>query len=577
MKRPANLRPNQWHVAPPISAKAEQQMGHIPPVLRQILFNRGLIEPADVQAFLEGRYLPSTDPFLLADMDKAVARIQQAIANEEMIVVYGDFDADGVTSTVLLVQALRGLGLPRSQVVPYIPDRVDEGYGLNHEALAELKARGARLVVSVDCGIRSVAEVEQAQANGLDMIITDHHSLGQDLPPAQAIINPKRPDSQYPETALAGVGIAFKLAQALRLTLPQQAQFSDEDLLDLVAIGTVSDLAPLKGENRKLVLDGLAVLNQARRPGVAALAQVSGLKPGRMTAESIGFGLGPRINAAGRLAHAYTAAKLLSANNNIMANQLAQELNSLNKKRQQLTADLSALAEAMVDPDAFILIAADEGFLSGIVGLVASRLAERNYRPAIVIEKGETESRASCRSIPEFHITEALDETADLLVRHGGHAQAAGFTVANENLDPFTERITGIAERQLADQTLYPKISIDAEIPLTAVDWALHDSLAQLEPTGYANAAPIFLSRGVEVIHHRPVGREGSHLQLRVSSGGNGSNRILPAIAFGQGSWASMMPQYVDLVYTIGVNEWNGRRDLQLMVQDLRPAESVRP
>jgi single-stranded-DNA-specific exonuclease len=575
MKRPANLRPNQWHVAPPISAKAEQQMAHIPPVLRQILFNRGLIEPADVQAFLEGRYLSSTDPFLLADMDKAVARVQQAIANEEMIVVYGDFDADGVTSTVLLVQALRGLGLPRSQVVPYIPDRVDEGYGLNHEALAELKARRAGLVISVDCGIRSVAEVEQAQANGLDMIITDHHSLGRDLPPAQAIINPKRPDSRYPEKALAGVGIAFKLAQALRLTMPQQAQFSDEDLLDLVAIGTVADLAPLKGENRKLVLDGLAVLNQARRPGVAALAQVSGLRPGRMTAESIGFGLGPRINAAGRLAHAYTAAKLLSANNNIMANQLAQELNSLNKKRQQLTADLSALAEAMIDPDAFILIAADEGFLSGIVGLVASRLAERNYRPAIVIEKGETESRASCRSIPEFHITEALDETADLLMRHGGHAQAAGFTVANENLEPFTERITGIAERQLADQTLYPKISIDAEIPLTAVDWALHDSMAQLEPTGYANATPIFLSRGVEVIHHRQVGREGNHLQLRLSSGGNGSSRILPAIAFGQGTWASMMPQYVDLVYSIGVNEWNGRRDLQLMVQDLRPAESV--
>jgi single-stranded-DNA-specific exonuclease len=575
MKRPVNLRPNQWHVAPPISAKAEQQMAHIPPVLRQILFNRGLIEPADVQAFLEGRYLSSTDPFLLADMDKAVARVQQAIANEEMIVVYGDFDADGVTSTVLLVQALRGLGLPRSQVVPYIPDRVDEGYGLNHEALAELKARRAGLVISVDCGIRSVAEVEQAQANGLDMIITDHHSLGRDLPPAQAIINPKRPDSRYPEKALAGVGIAFKLAQALRLTMPQQAQFSDEDLLDLVAIGTVADLAPLKGENRKLVLDGLAVLNQARRPGVAALAQVSGLRPGRMTAESIGFGLGPRINAAGRLAHAYTAAKLLSANNNIMANQLAQELNSLNKKRQQLTADLSALAEAMIDPDAFILIAADEGFLSGIVGLVASRLAERNYRPAIVIEKGETESRASCRSIPEFHITEALDETADLLMRHGGHAQAAGFTVANENLEPFTERITGIAERQLADQTLYPKISIDAEIPLTAVDWALHDSMAQLEPTGYANATPIFLSRGVEVIHHRQVGREGNHLQLRLSSGGNGSSRILPAIAFGQGTWASMMPQYVDLVYSIGVNEWNGRRDLQLMVQDLRPAESV--
>ena len=573
MNRPTQLRPSRWVVAPPISAEANQQLGHLPPVIRQILFNRGFVQAADVQAFLDGHYLTSTDPFLLADMETAVLRIQQAITNDEMIVVYGDFDADGVTSTVLLVQALRGLGLPRSQVIPYIPDRVDEGYGLNEEALISLKERGAGLVISVDCGIRSVAEVAAAKALGLDMIITDHHSLGRELPPAHAIINPRRPDSQYPEKALAGVGIAFKLAQALRLHLPQQAQFVDEDLLDLVAIGTVADLAPLKGENRKLVQDGLAVLNQAQRPGIAALAQVSGLKPGRMTAESIGFGLGPRINAAGRLAHAYTAAKLLAVNNQIMAQQLAQELNSLNKKRQQLTAELSERAEAMVDPNAFILIAAAEDFLSGIVGLVASRLADRNYRPAIVLEKGETESRASCRSIPEFHITEALDETADLLVRHGGHAQAAGFTVTNENLAPFTERITDIAERQLADQVLHPKITIDAEIPLTAVDWALHDHLTQLEPTGYANAAPIFLSRQVEVIHHRPVGRDGSHLQLRLSSSSNGNQRVLPAIAFGQGAWASMMPQFVDLVYTIGVNEWNGRRDLQLMVQDLRPAE----
>jgi single-stranded-DNA-specific exonuclease len=573
MNRPVQLRINQWEVAPPLPQALKQQWGHLPPVLLQILYNRGLSQPADVQAFLEGRYLESTDPFLLADMDKAVARIRQAIDNEEMIVVYGDFDADGVTSTVLLVQALRGLGLSRQQVVPYIPDRVDEGYGLNQEALETLKERGAGLVISVDCGIRSVAEVTHARSLGLDMIITDHHSLGPELPPAAAIINPQRPDSQYPEKKLAGVGIAYKLAQALRLTLPQQATYADEDLLDLVAIGTVADLAPLKGENRKLVLDGLAVLNQAQRPGVAALAQVSGLKPGRMTAESIGFGLGPRINAAGRLAHAYTAAKLLAANNNIMAQQLARELNDLNKKRQQLTADLSERAEAMVDPDALILIAADEGFLSGIVGLVASRLAERNYRPAIVIEKGEEESRASCRSIPEFHITNALDETADLLVRHGGHAQAAGFTVRNENLDPFVARMTALAEAQLAGRTLQPTITIDAELALAAVDWALHDTLAQLEPTGYANATPIFLTRNVEVIHHRPVGREGNHLQLRVSDrGGNGSGRILPGIAFGQGAWAAMMPQYVDLVYTIGVNEWNGRRDLQLMVQDLRPA-----
>jgi single-stranded-DNA-specific exonuclease len=240
-----------------------------------------------------------------------------------------------------------------------------------------------------------------------------------------AILNPKRPDSDYPEKMLAGVGIAYKLAQALYAEMPQRARVAVEDFLDLVAVGTVADLAPLLGENRKLVMDGLEVLNRLNRPGLAALAATSGLKRGSITAESIGFGMGPRINAAGRLDHAYTAAKLLAANNEHAARQLAKELNELNSKRQRLTAELGKKAEAMVDPHDLILIAGAADFLPGVVGLVASRLAEKNYRPAIVLEMGEQESRGSCRSIPEFHITDALDETADLLVRHGGHAQAA--------------------------------------------------------------------------------------------------------------------------------------------------------
>ncbi|MCA9960574.1 MAG: single-stranded-DNA-specific exonuclease RecJ [Anaerolineales bacterium] len=577
MKQPETIRENKWQIAPPISQQLRQQYSHLHPTLLQILYNRGLIEPAHIQAFLDGHYLESTDPFLLPDMDKAVARIQQAVEREETVIVYGDFDADGVTSTVLLTQALRGLGLNRQQAQPYIPDRVDEGYGLNIDALTTLRQeKGADLVITVDCGIRSVAEVAHANSLGLDMIVTDHHSLGPTLPPALALINPKHPASRYPETMLAGVGIAFKLAQALRQTMPERAQFDEAELLDLVAIGTVADLAPLLGENRKLVQDGLAVLNQAKRPGVAALAHVSGVRPGQMTAESIGFGLGPRINAAGRLDHAYTAARLLAVNNDLMANQLANELNNLNKRRQQLTAELTAVAEAQISPEAPILIAADNSFLSGVVGLVASRLAEKNYRPAIVIEQGEEESRGSCRSIPEFHITEALDEVADLLVRHGGHAQAAGFTVRNENLPTFITRITEIAQSKLAGLELHPTITIDAQIRLHDVDWALHDHLAQLEPTGYANATPVFLSRGVEVVHHRRVGGDGAHLQLRLSSGeetdGSGY-RVIPAIAFRQGDWADCLPQYIDIVYTIGLNEWNGRRNLQLMVQDIKPTQ----
>ncbi len=576
MKRPANLRENKWQVAPAVPAQTRQRLAHIPPVLLQVLYNRGLTDPAHIQAFLEGRYLESTDPFLLADMDKAVARIEQAIAHNETIIVYGDFDADGVTATVLLTEALRGLGLDRNQAQPYIPDRVDEGYGLNIEALSKLREKGASLVISVDCGIRSVAEVEHANAIGLDMIITDHHSLGQTLPPATAVINPRRPDSAYPEKRLAGVGIAYKLAQALRRAMPQRVTFSEEALLDLVAIGTVADLAPLLGENRKLVQDGLHVLNQARRPGVAALAEVARVQPGQITAEAIGFGLGPRINAAGRLAHAYTAARLLSAVDGIAAAQLAAELNALNRKRQQLTAELSAKAETLIQPDAPILIAAAPDFLSGVVGLVASRLAETYYRPAIVIEQGDEESRGSCRSIPEFHITEALDEVADLLVRHGGHAQAAGFTLRSADLPRFAARMTEIAQDRLAQVDLTPTLTIDAEISINDVDWALLETLSGLEPTGYANATPIFLSRGVEIISHRRVGQDGEHLQLRLSAS-NGraasSYRILSAIAFRQGAWAECLPQYIDLVYTLGVSEWRGERSLQLMVQDIQPAQ----
>lgn len=531
----------------------------------QILYNRKLTDEAHIQAFLEGRYTETDDPFLLPDMEAAVARIEQAIERDERIVVYGDFDADGVTSTVLLVEALRGLGMRRDQAQPYIPDRVDEGYGLNSAALQALREKGADLVISVDCGIRALHEVAMAREIGLDMIITDHHSLGRQLPDALAVINPKHPESTYPEKMLAGVGIAFKLAQALRRAMPQRARFEEEALLDLVALGTVADLAPLQAENRRLVIEGLEVINSGRRPGIAALAQVARLKPGSITAEHIGFGLGPRINAAGRLAHAYDAAKLLASNNMMMAGRYAQNLNTLNYERRKLTKKLSEQAEAQVSDDAPILIAAHPDFISGIVGLVASRLAEKHYRPAIVMEKGEEESRGSCRSIPEFHITEALDEVADVLERHGGHSQAAGFTVRNENLPAFEERLTEVAAERLDGLELRPTIEIDAEMDLQDIDWALLGHLEKLEPTGEANATPVFVSRDVQVYSHRAVG-DGSHLKLDVGDG----RCKFGCIAFRQGAWASALPERVDLVYTLGINEWNGRRDIQLVVKDIQ-------
>lgn len=547
------------------------------------MFNRGLHAPAEIQAFLEKRYLSARDPFLLADMDQAVARILRAVHADEVIAVYGDFDADGVTSTVLLTEALRALVDDRRRVVPYIPDRVDEGYGLNCEALTTLRERGVGLVISVDCGIRSPLEAEHSRSIGLDLIITDHHSLGTDLPPAVAVINPKREDSRYPERMLAGVGIAYKLAQAVHAAFPGQTGFDETNLLDLVAIGTVADLAPLLGENRRLVVEGLQVLNEVRRPGIAALLNVAGLQPGQITAESIGFALGPRINAAGRLAHAYDAAKLLTANNQIAAQEQARLLDELNRRRQSLTREMSKRAEAMIDPTAPIIIAGDRHFRSGVVGLVASRIAEQMYRPTVIMEEGDEDSRGSCRSIPEFHITEALDEVADLLVRHGGHAQAAGFTIRNENIPEFVERMTEIAATQIGGEDLRPELLIDAEVALQDVDWALREILEQLEPCGFGNAAPLLLSRNVEVVSRRAVGTDGAHLQMFLVDGRrNGSarygtaasmGRAVPAIAFRQGEWAGSMPSRIDIVYRLGVNRWQGNTNLQLVIEDIRPTQ----
>lgn len=571
MSRPQSLRVNRWQLAQQAQFEEREKINRYHPVLLQVLYNRGFVRPAEISSFLNQQYNENRDPFQLADMDKAVDRIRKAIDADEKIVVYGDFDADGVTATVLLVEALRGLGLHKRQVVPYIPNRVDEGYGLNMTALEGIRERGVSLVVSVDCGIRSRVEVNHAHDIGLDMIITDHHGLGSELPPAQAIINPNRPDSAYPERRLAGVGISFKVAQALRSSFRERARFEEEDLLDLVAVGTVADLVPLLGENRVLVAEGLEAINKNRRPGIEALLQIAGMKRGNITAESIAFGLGPRINAAGRLSHAYDAARLLAAVDSESAKEDARKLDRLNRERRQITDQLYQKAESLIDPKDTVLIAADPEFISGVVGLVASRLADQHYRPAIVLEKGDEESRGSCRSITGFHITEALDQLSELLVRHGGHAKAAGFTIRNENLEEFHQQINEIAADKMDDRDLIPSIQVDAEVDLTDVDWALHDTLVELEPTGIENPRPLLLSRNVRVMSHRAVGSDKAHLQMKVGD----SHTRHSCIAFRQGAWEGTLPKVIDLVYSLGVNEWRGRRDIQLQVKDIEEASSI--
>jgi single-stranded-DNA-specific exonuclease len=584
----------RWHVCPVISESFRSQFSEHSPLVLQILYNRGLSTPSEVSAFL-GRSQEFHNPFLLRGMNEAVTRIRWAIQRGETLAVYGDFDADGVTATVLLTQTLAALG---ARVVPYIPHRVDEGYGLHKNALTTLARMPVQLVITVDCGIRSVEEVAHARQLGLDMILTDHHSVGPDLPQALAVVNPRRPDCPYPFKDLAGVGVAFKLAQALiraeksaRGQSGPEIAICEEDLLDLVAIGTIADVVPLIGENRHLVKRGLDQLNRAGiassdrgssgparaqshheyplRPGLRSLMHEAGVKPGSVDAATIGFVLGPRLNAAGRLKSAMLSYELLQTADQDRAEELAQELGRLNRSRQKLTRETVQAVREQVqgEGDAYLHLVAGEDIEAGIAGLVAGRLAEEFYRPTVVVEKRERWSKGSCRSIAEFNITLALDRCADLLQRHGGHAMAAGFTVATDRLPALKERLQTIAEAELAGEELLPTLSIDAEVELQELDWATYTLLGQLEPFGYGNPAPLLLSRGVEVKEHRTVGAEASHLKLTLSDG----QRPWDAIAFRLGEWDGQMPRRLDVAYTLEVNEWNGRKRLQLNVQDLQP------
>jgi single-stranded-DNA-specific exonuclease len=562
-------RIKRWRVSPRIPPDVDQALAPYPRVIRQSLFNRGIATAEKARQYLECQPLAGLDPFNLLGIETAVERLDHAIRTQEKIVVYGDYDVDGVTATALLTLVLEAMG---ATVIPYIPNRFDEGYGLNIEALDALKSEGASLVVTVDCGIRSLDEAEHARQIRLDMIISDHHHPGQALPDALAIINPKQAGDRYPEKELAGVGLAYKLAQALIYDL-EATHINPESYLDLVALGTVADLAPLVGENRLLVRQGLEWLRQPHRQGLLSLMRVAGIRIDRLNAGNIGFGIGPRLNAAGRLDTAEAALTLLMTNDVSEAGALAQHLDSQNRDRQKLTREIQQRAEelAFIDEDDPLLIfASDPEFNPGIVGLAASRLSESYYRPAVVAHQAEDYTRGSCRSIPEFHITEALDQCQDLLVRHGGHAAAAGFTVLNEHVDELKSRLREIADQQLAGVDLRPLITADAELPLSELKPDLLIFLDQMEPTGYGNHQPLFVSRDLflDPNRTRTVGQDGNHLKLTVTDG-----RItFDGIGFRLGHWMGRLPHKVDLLYTFELNEYNGRVNLQLNVKDLKPS-----
>ena len=564
----------RWQIAQKISPSADDALKSYHPILRQVLFNRGHATLLEAQAFLEAKPLSNTDPFQMKGMQVAVERIETALREQELIIIYGDYDVDGVTATALLVKFLEALG---AQVRGYIPNRFEEGYGVNKDALTTLQSQGVHLVITVDCGIRSLPEAGHARMLGVDLVITDHHQPSADLPVAVAIVNPKQPGDAYPDKDLAGVGLAYKLADALlqhlrNCSFPVPPNLKVEDYLDLVALGTVADLAPLVGENRSMVRAGLEAIRACKRQGIHSLMGVAGVDPLKVMATDIGFILGPRLNAAGRLESALASLELLTTQSLDQAGLLAQQLDNQNRERQAITRQMQTLAEKMAlaeDPESLLLMATHPDFNPGVVGLAASRLTDAYYRPAIVAFQGDEFTRGSCRSIPEFHITEALDQCEDLLEHHGGHAAAAGFTVRNEKLPELLARLREIAREKLSPLSLSPTLHADAEVSLSDLKSSLLEALEGLQPTGYGNPQPVFISRNLRVSYPKAVGKDSAHLKLTVTDGWI----TFDAIAFRQGHWLGRLPERIDLLYTFEKNEFNGRSSLQLNVRDIKPAE----
>jgi len=554
----------RWTIPKCLPVEVSKSLQSFNRMEQQILFNRGYLNEASAKEFLDPGTFVEADPYLIMEMKEAVSRINTAVKEDKEITIYGDYDADGVTATALLAEALGEVG---ACVSVYFPDRFAEGYGLNRQAVERIAASGAKLLITVDCGVRAIEEVAYATELGLDVIITDHHIQGDALPEAFALLNPHRADTQYPYEGLAGVGVAYKLAQAI-FREKGLSTAKATTLLDFVAIGTVADMVPLTGENRALVKQGLDVLNSSPRIGLKALINVSGYREGGIDSSSIGFGLGPRLNAAGRVQSALIAYELLIAKNPQKAMDMAKELEQLNTKRKQLTLDVVDRAiETFKRSDiAPILLVAEPDFHEGVVGLAASRLCDEYYRPAIVGKVGETHTRASARSIPGFHITAALEKCSDLLDRFGGHEAAAGFSVRNENIQALQERLSAIAEREIGDDELIPTLAIDSRAEFDELGERIMKFIDLLQPCGQGNNWPIFCTEQVQVRDSRLVGADKSHLKMTLRK----SSISYDAIAFRMGDIIDRLPEFIDIAYRLERNSYLGYESLQLSIVDIQ-------
>lgn len=537
---------------------------NISPILAQVLVNRHIETAEDARRYLYDSLDDGYDSFLMKGMERAVERISRAIDNDENIIIYGDYDVDGITSTSLLYMVLHELGAVPSF---YIPERQSEGYGLNKEALQRLQEQHTDLVITVDCGISSFDIIEQYKQS-MDIIVTDHHEPPSQLPQAYAVLNPKQKDCHYPFKELAGVGVAYKLCQALWKTR------KGEDFTkytEIVALGTIADLVPLRDENRILVKAGLEKIKNGENIGLQALLQVSSLDKNLINAGRIAFTVAPRLNAAGRISHAEQGVRLLLETNEDKARRMASSLSELNRERQDVEHAIATEAISQIEKEHRakdgVLIAHGEGWHVGVIGIAASRLVEKYYRPSLVISVHEGVGKGSCRSISGFNMYEALKSADDLLLQYGGHPMAAGFSIAAENIEAFRQRLNEYAAKNMTAEAYIPAVSIDAALQETDITLETIAELSQLEPYGMGNSRPVFSMYHCAVEELRPIGRDKQH--VRMSMDCNGVR--LQGVGWSMASLceAILAGDEVDVAFQLERNDFNGTSSPQLVLQDV--------
>lgn len=571
----------RWLVADQISSEIETQFPEFNRAVLQLLWNRGIHTKEEMDVYLSSDWERDTyEPSLFRQMEEAVQRTFHALENGEVITVHGDYDADGTCGTALLVTTLRdicrALNFSEEHITTYIPHREKEGYGLSVKTAEHLVEHDkTKLIVTVDCGISNKEAIDRAKELGTDTIVCDHHTMPPELPEEAILIHPLVPGETFPNKHLCGTGVAFKFASALiREAQKRGAEFPqgyEKWLLDFVAIATVTDVMPLTGENRVLEKFGLLVLNKTRRVGIQYLLKVAGASLGDLDTVSIGFQIGPRINAAGRMTHANEALELLIEENDEKAQMQAQRLQEINTERQKASQKMYQEAKQHLEdhPQDDLIVVYQEGWGAGLVGLVAGKLVSDYHLPVFVVSKEEEKYVGSGRSIEGFDVTKTLHFAKEYLDKFGGHPQACGFSVeGTEKFEEAVKKMKEYAQEHLKPEDMEPVLHVDAEILLSEVTWDLHKLLQDFQPFGNSNPKPVFASRSVSVVSFDSVGKDGSHLRLKVQAI---TGKVIGAIGFGFGHFVEKLSigSHIDVAYEIDVNEWNGNRQLQIRIVDL--------